>query len=348
MSHLARGRNVIDNGNFNVWQRGATFTTPAVGAITADRWAAFEYTDGTVTITRDTAVPTLGSQYSLKVACTGTDGSLTAGQICAVYQQVEAQNHWDLLAGRPWVLSFWVKSYQTGTFCVGIRESANSSASIGIEYTINASATWEKKVIQIPLCSIGTWTQTANAASLQLLFVLASDPDTYKATNNTWSTSTNYYATTNQVNFMSSTDNYIHFAQVQLEAGTDATGFDAIMYADELARCRRYLQIIGTGVANERQQSGMAYSNNLVLIPTSLIPPMRAVPTLTLIGSVGNWYVAYGSSTSACTSVSMSASSSANYAVIQAAPTGTPLTAATAVQLLQGASSTNIEMTAEI
>ena len=312
MSYVTKGRNVIHNGNFNVWQRGTTFTSPYLNEFMADRWRETSYTDGTITVTQDTGVPTVGSQYSTKIACTGADATIAEGQACWYGQAIETQDFWDMLAGRPIVLSFWVKSYQTGTFSVSLTERKPGYGTTGYcvkEYVINASATWEKKVVQFPPPSVLTFSSVANAACLSLTFGLALGADWQTSTLGAWTSTAGRVGSSNQTNFMSSTDNYWQISQVQLEAGTAATEFDAIPYADELARCQRYLVACGGEGVYERLGYGYCSETIAMRVGIPLPVKMRAIPTRT-ITSAANFAVYAGVSLIAATAIDMTWSNS--------------------------------------
>ena len=53
-------------------------------------------------------------------------------------------------------LSFYVKSSVTGTYGVGLANNAETENFVA-EYTINSANTWEKKTINIPVRTSGTW-----------------------------------------------------------------------------------------------------------------------------------------------------------------------------------------------
>jgi len=305
MSYVAKGRNVIHNGNFNVWQRGTSFAAAISAQYLADRWRYVFSNDSIVTIALDTGVPTVASQYSLKVSCTTADETIGAAQYSLLRHAFELSDWTDMLYGKPWVLSFWVKAYQTGTFCVAFREMYGGTASYVAEYTINNSATWEKKTIQIPSPTIGTWNAggVANAGVMSFEFMLSMGSN-FQTTPNVWVAS-DKYCTANQTNFMSSTDNYIQFSQVQLEAGTAATEFDAIPYADELARCQRYLVASGGTDLYERHGYGYCPDTTHARIGVSLPVQMRAIPAIAYT-TVGNFSIyTTGSSGAACTALGM-------------------------------------------
>lgn len=79
--------NLLINGGFEIWQRGAGPFT-AVGAYTADRWSiGIAPGTGTVSVTRDTTIADDLSQTSLKIVFTpGTSAYATIGQ------RIEAPN----------------------------------------------------------------------------------------------------------------------------------------------------------------------------------------------------------------------------------------------------------------
>jgi hypothetical protein len=60
-------QNFVINGSLDNWQRGTTFTSPANGSYTADRWSAVFCSS----VSRSTDVPT-GFQYSLEFSGTST------------------------------------------------------------------------------------------------------------------------------------------------------------------------------------------------------------------------------------------------------------------------------------
>ncbi len=67
------GKNAIINGNFNVWQRGTSFTTTdGLNEYTADRWYLFNLSSGVSMVTSRVALTDVeGSAYGLQVVSSG-------------------------------------------------------------------------------------------------------------------------------------------------------------------------------------------------------------------------------------------------------------------------------------
>ena len=244
-------KNFVINGDMQCWQRATAATAASNTYSTVDRWALSESTDGAYTSERSTDTPT-GTGYSLKLQVTTADTSIAAAQYSYILHEIEAQNLQSLQYGtssaKTLTLSFWVKSNKTGTYTISIQKRDATVYYLAIEYTIDSANTWEKKTITISPTAGSTSFITASAGAIandngqgiQLGFGLAWGSQFNGATNNTWTTST-YYATSNHVNWMDSTDNNFYLAQVQLEIGDVATAFEHEDFATTLAKCQRYL-----------------------------------------------------------------------------------------------------------
>jgi hypothetical protein len=90
------GPNAIINGAFDIWQRGASFTSPANGAYTADRWSAVFCSS----VSRSTDAPA-GFQYSAEFSGTSTTPTLN--------NRIEAADS-SRFANTVVTVSFWAKS----------------------------------------------------------------------------------------------------------------------------------------------------------------------------------------------------------------------------------------------
>ena len=250
------GRNLVINGAYQVFQRATAATTADGGYNTADRWRMGEAGDGAYTTERSTDHPN-GSGYSLKAQVTTADTSVAAGHYAYIYQQIEAQNLQHLLYGtsaaKTLTLSFFVKSNKTGIYVFDLRKPDNTHLHYNEEFTISSANTWEKKTITIVpdsnVTASGGAIANDNGSGLEVGIGLKWGSTYTGGTSGSWSTNSNDYATSNQVNWMDSTSNNFYLTEVQLEVGDKATPFEHRSFADELHRCHRYFQGQGTTAA---------------------------------------------------------------------------------------------------
>jgi hypothetical protein len=81
-------KNLLVNGDYQIWQRGTSAATVtasnSAGTYMSDRWASWEYNDGTITQEQSALdnddFETTGMRNALLVKCTGTDSSIAADQ----------------------------------------------------------------------------------------------------------------------------------------------------------------------------------------------------------------------------------------------------------------------------
>ena len=107
--NFSAGKNAIINGDFNVWQRGTSFT-PATGAFSADRWSnVFDGSGATRTVSRQTftagnTIPGYEFDYFFRFAqsVAGTGGTYNLFQ-----NRMEDVR---TFAGQTVTISFWGKA----------------------------------------------------------------------------------------------------------------------------------------------------------------------------------------------------------------------------------------------
>ena len=238
-------RNLIINGGMTINQRNGTYTA---GDYCLDRYRADETTDGAVSITHSGVVPD-GFANSLRVAVTTADTSLSGTQYADLYQYIEAQNLRQLAYGtssaKKMTLSFYVRSNKTGNYGVTLWQNDNSNKQLSLQYTINSADTWERKTLTIPADTSGV-INNDNGKGLTIYWALASGTTyTSGSPHTSWTTYANADLFAGQeVNLMDSTSNDWYITGVQLEVGDVATDFEHRSYADELARCMRYFELL--------------------------------------------------------------------------------------------------------
>lgn len=273
-------RNVIWNGNFDIWQSGTSFASAADSTHVADGWTYYKVGAMVHTVSQSTDVPTVAqcggvTNYSILVDCTTVDSSIAAGDYAQlVFSQLEGADFAVNLAQRDMTLHFWVKHTKTGVYCVRLANSVGDRSYVA-EYTINAADTWEWKVINIPASpSAGTWDYGAGRG-LWVSFPLACG-STYQTTAGAWQTG-NYIATANQVNACDSTSNNFRIARVKLETGKIATPL-AHIPSDVYQKALRYLHI--KDLTTTDHIMGVKVGAGWLQSCTQFLPvPMRVVPT---------------------------------------------------------------------
>ena len=85
---------------------------------------------------------------------------------------------------------------------------------------------------------------TGVGAGIGVGFNLLLGGDYDNGTNLTWAATTAGYATSNQLNFLSSTDNDFFITGLQVEVGNDASDFEHLPIDVELRRCQRYYRLL--------------------------------------------------------------------------------------------------------
>ena len=300
-----QGAPIIINGDMAVAQRSSSTVAQAddsnEGFATVDRFMLKfgNNAGGTITTSRDTTAPT-GFGQSVKLNVTSADTSVAATHIVEFTQPIEAQiirnSGWNYTSSSSYItLSFQIRSSKTGTYCVYFQTLDGTSYMYTAEYTISSADTWEQKVITVPGNSNLQFDNNANVG-FRVGWILAVGSSRY-GTAGSWTTSS-AYGTSNNVNFLDSTDNIAYITGVQLEVGqyTSSTlpPFQHESFGDNLQRCRRYCQLH----MNTDQDGGpflgqcFAYTSSNWQSSLQLVPPMRAVPTVSSV-SGSNKYVIF-------------------------------------------------------
>ena len=147
-------KNFIQNGKFDVAQRGTSFSFAHDGttnAYTLDRFQFYmlntDSLDGT--ITQATDVPAgKGFVNSLKWTTGTAESAVASDEVAWLQQNIEAQNVAGLRYGtsdaKPVTLSFWVKSSITGTFSASLYQ-ADGNRILNKTYAISSANEWEYK-----------------------------------------------------------------------------------------------------------------------------------------------------------------------------------------------------------
>jgi len=228
--------NIIINGDFQVWQRGTSFTTPDVDSVyTADRWLCDMDTSSSDsgTISRQaftlgqTDVPAFPNNYFRYDCTTGLAGNATM-----IRQRVEDVSEW---GGQTFTLSYYAKADSAITTRVqAITKYGDGSASpnnTALDVDITLSTSWQKFEHTFTTES-STGKDIQNNSYLEIAFI-----ELTSSGNGSF---------------------VFDLANVKLELGTVATPFEKEPYGDVLAKCQRYYFRQGTNWLVHREYRSTA------------------------------------------------------------------------------------------
>jgi hypothetical protein len=256
---LAGMRNAIINGNFDIWQRGTSFTGSEYGA---DRWFNFRV-GSTCTMSRQTF--TLGQTdvpgeptYFCRMAVTSVAG---AANIVALDQRIEDVR---TLAGRQITISFWAKADAAKPIAVEAIQQFGTGGSPSAQVNTSGgkfslTSAWQRISATVSLPSIASKT-------------LGSDNNSHVAIRIYFDAGSDFNSRTDTLGQQSGT---FDIAQVQVEAGPVATPFERRPIGVELALCERYYQAYTVGFTTY-QVAGSGFNYR-----APLRTKMRDTPTRT-------------------------------------------------------------------
>lgn len=281
-------RNRAMNGDMVVNQRQAVSTTSDSG-YPVDRWRIRRPAGGTFTGAQSTTAPP-GFKYSFSwTSNTGTTPGAT--EVAAIVHVIEGTSVYDLKWGTadalPITISFWVRASMTGTYAVNVSNFTADPNNIWYlaTYTVSAANTWERKVINVPGATIGTWL-TNESGALAMSFDLGAGSSLQTTNVNTWSSgASGKRSFTSSPNVVGTTGATFYLTGVQLEQGTVATPFEQIWAETQLQLCQRYYFRINPisssplpfyGTVTPQFQNAVNICRATVFYPQT----MRSTPTL--------------------------------------------------------------------
>lgn len=303
---LGMGRNRIINGGMDIDQArggGAVTINSTTQQYGVDMFLAEgQSADGVFTMQRldNPGVTGQGFQKALRFTVTTADASVGAAQIYGFQTRLEGFTTKDFLFGtasaKTLTLSFWIRSSLTGTFGLGILNSASNRSYVA-NYTINAANTWEQKTITFAGDTTGTW-GGFSGMDMYIEWDLGSGSN-FEQTAGSWQAAGKWRSSGN-TRFISTNAATLDITGVQLEIGSTATPFEYRPYGDELRMCKRYfISNYGRDVApGTNTQNGDVYftgstdENGSVSVYTIFPVEMRATPTFIFYqtnGTVGSW-----------------------------------------------------------
>ena len=246
-------RNLIINGSFQVWQRGTSTTSD--GYQTADRYQGSSQ-NGAATM----------SQQSFTIGQTSVPGepqfyyrhnqtTQATDYMPNIQHRIEGVRS---LAGQRVTLSVYAKASKSVALKTYIFQHFGSggspSAGVAVENSptiATLTTSWQRVTYTFDVDSINGKTLGTNGDDYLAVYLQFPMSDTYN----------------------------VDLALLQLEVGEQAQPFEHRSFADELERCKRYYQQIGSGY-------GKASSTSAFDCSVTFNPPMRDNPAVSDNGTV--------------------------------------------------------------
>lgn len=300
-------RNRVINGNMAISQRGTSFTNPASGDYTLDRFQFRSTNVGqTLTIAQNAGSVNPPAGFSYYLGCTMSNAySPISSDRFAIGQCIEGFNMadfgWGTAGALSVTLSFWVRSSLTGTFGGAVKNSAEDYA-YPFSFTINSANTWEQKTVLISGPTAGTWIGATNGIGARIYWSIGAGSSKQGAAG-TWA-SADYWSATGAVNVCATNGATFYITGVQLEAGTTATPFEQRLYGTELALCQRYYYKVLPGAIDKVFNSGYAGSGTSARLVSYFPVTMRTAPAaLEQTGTASDYSVYIAAGEVNCSSV---------------------------------------------
>lgn len=291
-AYYTMSRQALINGNFDIWQRGTSWTNPS-NLYTADRWIINGSANGVANAIHSRQLLNSGeldkSFYfnRLQVDGAGTD---SASNNYILRQRIENGTRYLCGNGKKVTISFWARSSISGKrIGVNIDQIYGSGGSPTSPENITGTAvtltsTWTKYTVTITTNTLSGKTFGTNNDDYLQISLWYMWGSTYSSRMNVADTETFRAAGT------------IDIAQVEVNAGDQALPFQPRSFADELSLCQRYYEksynydnAPGTpsasGMESRISQTSVVSGGNLSLYTYSPIifrTPKRVVPTVNI------------------------------------------------------------------
>lgn len=263
MNQIA-GENLVINGNFDIWHRGQTQSTPGYGS--ADRWFnSFNGSSCTLSSVAFTGASTevvRGSYTHMRANVTSVTGVSNQSLI------VTRLEHLKYFLNRTFTLSFWAKADASKNMSVEFIPTFSTGeviTAIGVK-KFALTTSWKKYSTTVTIPSSDGKTFGVNDC-LQIAF---------------WfDAGTNLNVRTDSLGHQSGV---FDIAQVKFENGAVATPFVPRSYSEEIRLCERYYQLLsnaqyGFGLHGYTTAGGsisqtILFRTRMRTIPSIVLPAM--------------------------------------------------------------------------
>lgn len=307
---LAPYRNIVINGNFDMWQRGDDFPSVGNNDFGPDRfaWVAGN-TTADIRLFQSTQFPdftgedTAEATSSLGIDVDTGDAALDTDTYAAIVTRLEGYDCEEVFK-KPFTVSFWAWADVAGTYCFSVGNSSTFGSDRRFfvkEYEMPAGA-WTKVRIEIPKIPDADlqWFGRNINTGLQLIWTLAAGSD-YHMTEGSWQAQGGFKnSTSNQVNAIATAGQFFRLSQVMLHAGHEDLPFRraGLSYAGETELCQRYYETsyplnTAPGTVTNSGALGCEAGNNATDMGVVFKTRKRTSPTVTIYdpsdGDANQW-----------------------------------------------------------
>ena len=289
------GRNVVINGNFDISQRGTSFTNIGSGGggtsgyddtWTMDRFLISQgQSAGRCSVEQSTDRPS-GFSKSLKISTTTADTNTQASEYHRLQTKFEGRDLKRFCKGnsdaKEWTLSFYCKANAAATYTVELYDTDNSRS---VSKTFSVTTDWTRVIVTFPAdTTSGTGFNNDSNLSLELNWWMHAGTTYSGGTlQTTWGSLVQANRAVSTSSIFDSTSRTFFITGVQLEVG-QATPFEHEPYDTSLIKCQRYYHVFKTDTQNglrviHQDRLTQGYIGNFFM-PRE----MRAAPTVTQSG----------------------------------------------------------------
>lgn len=244
-------KNLIINGAMQVWQRGTSYThdvtdgnAPAETWATVDRFRATGHTVGNSTAGEYTSTQEIyDGKIWLKSGCT-TPYNGSSYIVRSTVHFIEAPNNVSPIQGKEVTLSYLFRAKQNGQYSVAVGDTTDANFTIfSFNYTGAGAAQKVSFTFTVPDVT------PTNYSALRIYFSygvpaghsLISDESNL---NGTFVSTSSMLTRASDYKWWEVAGDWVAFTEVQLELGNVATPFEHRSYAEELALCQRYYEVL--------------------------------------------------------------------------------------------------------
>lgn len=284
-------KNLLDNGNFNISQRGTTTVSSITTTATylQDRWAVSAGTSTSSSIGNTTS--SLPTDFANAVQVQRTSGQTGVVNVCLLQEIPTADIKG--VAGQPVTLSFYalagsnfsaassalVAQVTTGTgtdegLATWLTGFAGAASAIPTaNRTVTLTTSWQRFAVT------GTLSSTATEAVVNLCFTPVGT---------------------------AGTNDYFQVTGVQLERGTVATNFEWRSITTETPRVQRYAyRIAETATITPRAACHVTSANSVMVCPIWFPVTMRTAPTATYVAGFAGFTTTAETTRTACSALAI-------------------------------------------